>query len=70
VLFRSGCGNITLESKYHKSVRLDDIKSKGVIIDMSNHTDLQIVIKTDSSIVKESITQEEYNYLGRYDTIR
>lgn len=54
----------------NKSVRLDNIKSKGVIISKDNYKGLTIVIKTDSTIVIETITQEEFNYLHTLDTIK
>lgn len=60
----------TLFGCENKSVKLDNVRSKGVIIEMSNWDKPEIVVKTDNGITKEILTQEEFNYLHTFDTIK
>ncbi len=60
-----GCGK-----RPKKSVRIDSMKNKGVVIDMSQLTYYQLVIRTDSNIVKELVSHEIFNYININDTIK
>jgi hypothetical protein len=65
---------LSCESEQHwhkyKSVRIDDVKAKGVVVNISNYPTYHIVVKTDSNIVREDVNQDIFNYLNNNDTVK
>jgi len=58
------------EEPKHKSAFIKSIINKGIVVEKSKVMGMVLIIQTDSDVVKELVTYEQWYFFNKNDTIK